>query len=453
MVHLHQPRLSGLGGNPVAPDDVLVRLAAHPAGRHGMELRRGRLPDAVAEALLTHGGADSAVRLHGDRISPAMRRRIAEHPDPEIRDAHAEYVRGCVRRGTRVSLADLEETYGLSRTELARAADADVRAALARSWYDRPLTVQAGLLADPEPAVRAVASEGRHPGIPPESADRCLADPATRANAARQVPLTAEQFARLITVDDEEVREALAANPHLTPDTVARLLDSADPLVRVALAQNRQVDDETRARLYALVEAERAAGSIAAESALTWNFIAPDWLRTAPLAERLRHLDSPYPVFRRVLASSRGLPEEAWRRLDEDPDLGVRRAAARRPDAPADVLERLLRAHGDVSHIRPTLVEHPNFPRHRLRTFADEPYPNARRLALKDPDLPEPLLEQLAADAEPFVRRAVARHPRVSGDLLDRLLADPDPNVANDAASHPALSPARMYGILAAADL
>lgn len=453
MVHLHHPRLSGLGGNPAAPEDVLVRLAAHPAGRHGVELRRGRLPDAVVEALLTHGGADSAVGLHGDRISPAMRGRIAGHPDPAIREAFPDFVRGCVARGAHVGVGDLEEVYGRPRTELARAAGADVRAAIARAWHDRPPAVQAGLLADPEPEVRAVAAAGRWSGVPPESVDRCLADPATRADAARQVPLTSGQFARLVAVDDEELRQAVAANPHLTADMVARLLDSADPLVRVALARSRHVDDETRARLYASVDAEREAGSIDAEIALTWNPVQPDWLRAAPLDERLTHLDSPYPVFRRVLASSRGLPDEAWRRLDADPDLGVRRAAARRPDVPPDVLERLLRAHGDVSHIRPTFVEHPRFPRHRLHTFAGEPSPHARCLALKDPELTEPLLEQLAADTEPFVRRATARHPRVTDDLLDRLLADPDPNVADDAAANPVLRPARMYGILADAGL
>ncbi|MFC9330862.1 hypothetical protein [Kitasatospora sp. NPDC057015] len=99
MVHLKQPQLSGLGRNAAAPAHVLVRLAAHTAGRHGLGMRRGRLPDAVVEALLTHDGRDSAVLLHGNRISPAMRRRIADHPDPAIGDAHADFVRTTVACG------------------------------------------------------------------------------------------------------------------------------------------------------------------------------------------------------------------------------------------------------------------------------------------------------------------------------------------------------------------
>ncbi|MFI0454300.1 hypothetical protein [Actinomadura sp. 6N118] len=84
----------------------------------------------------------------------------------------------------------------------------------------------------------------------------------------------------------------------------------------------------------------------------------------------------------------------------------MRRAAARRSDTPPEVLERLVRAHGDVLHIEPLLVEHPNFPRHRLRTFVDEPDPRVQYLALRDPELPVTTLQRLAAASEPFLRRA-----------------------------------------------
>lgn len=453
MTSLKHPRLSGLGRNPAASDDVLVRLAAHDAGRHGITMRRGRLTDAVVEALLTHDDGDTAVALHGDRVSPAMRRRIAEHPDPKIRDAFADFVRHTVDVGVPLGIAALEEVYGRPRTALATAPDPKVRAAVARSWYDRPDPVQAALLTDPDPEVRRVASGPKKPGVPPELWDRSLADPAVRANAARYVPLTSDQFAQLLRTEDEEIVQAVAANPHLSADMVARLLDVEDPRVRVALAQSRHVDAETRDRLYALLEAARAAGDIHAEVALNWNFSEPNWLRTAPLDERLTYLDCPHKTFRRVLASSRDLPEEAWHRLDNDPDVQVRRIAARRPDVPPAVLERLVRAHGDVHHHSPLLVEHPNFPRHALRAFIDEPDSRVRGLALEDPDLPVPALQQLAADSESFLRRGTARHPNITDALLEQLLADPEPRVADAAAANPALRPAQMQHILAEADL
>lgn len=254
-------------------------------------------------------------------------------------------------------------------------------------------------------------------------------------------------------IGEEKVHRAVAVNPHVSAETVARLLHVDDPFVRVAVAHSRHVDAETRDRLHALVEAERANGSTEAEAALTWNSTEPDWLRDAPLDERMTYLDSPCTTLRRVLASCHDLPEEAWHRLDGDPELAVRRAAARRPDAPPEILEELVRAHGDVFHVRPLLVEHPRFPRHTLRTFVDEPDPNVRYVALQDPGLPLTSLHRLAEADEPFLRRGVARHPNITDGLLERLLCDPDPQVADDAAANSALRPGRMYRILAAAGL
>lgn len=453
MTNIRHPQLSGLGRNPAASPDVLVRLAAHKAGRDGMSSRSGRLADVVAEALLAYGGADTAVRLHGHRVSPAMRRRIAEHPDPAIRDAYADFVRGMVERRVPIDVDSLEEAYGRPRTVLVRAPEPELRAAVARAWYDRPLAVQVELLADPDPQVRAAATERERPGVPPEWRERCLADPAVRVNVARYLPLSPDQFAQFVRTEDQELRQAVAENPHLSAGMVARLLDVDDPLVRVAVARSRHVDTGTRHRLYALVEAERADGSIDAEVALTWYPMEPGWLREVSLDERMTYLDCPYPEFRRVLASCWDLPERAWHRLDDDPDLSVRRAAARRPDAPPEVLERLVRAHGDVFHIRPLLVDHPNFPRRALRTFVDEPVPNVRFVALQDPGLPVAVLQRLAAASESFLRVGVARHPGVSAALLERLLSDPDPMVVDEAAANPALPPARMLEILTAAGL
>ncbi|WP_405535859.1 hypothetical protein OG787_19325 [Streptomyces sp. NBC_00075] len=453
MTSLDHPQLSGLGRNPAAPQDVLVRLAAHAAGRHGISLLRGRLADAVVEALLRHGDDTTAVGLHGDRLSAAMRRRIAEHPDPAIRDAYAQFVRDMVDCGVTMGIGDLEEAYGRPRTALVGAPSPALRAAVARAWYDRPLAVQVGLLADSDPQVRAAATERRQPGVPPEWRDRCLADPAVRVNVARYVPLTLDQFAQLMRSEDNKVHQSVARNPYLFAEMIARLLDIDDPLIRIAVAQSRHVDAETRERLHTLVEAERADGSVAADVALNWNVAEPDWLREAPLSERMTYLDCQYTIFRCVLASCRDLPDEAWHRLDNDPELMVRRAAARRPDTPPEVLERLVRAHGDVFHIRPLLVDHPNFPRHTLRTFIDETNPNVRYLALKDPELPVPALQQLATAAEPFLRRGVARHPNITEALLEQLLSDADPEVVDDAAANSTLRPTQMYQILTTADL
>jgi hypothetical protein len=361
VTNVRHPQLSGLGRNPAAPDDIIVRVAAHPAGRHGIDLRQGPLADAVVAAMLAHGGPNPA--LHGKRISPAMRRVIAEHPDPNVRDAFPGFVRETVdRTPSLLSIESLEEAYGQPREQLIRAADPKVRAAVARAWWRRPMDMQRLLLADVEPEVRARATELQQPGIPPDWRDRCLTDPATRVNAARYVPLTVEHALQLVDTGDIELHQAVAANPYLPAEAARLLQDSTDPLVLVGVAQSRHVNADIRDRIYAHLQAEQAAGNIDATIALTWNFTEPAWLRDEPLTVRLTYLDCPHAIFRRVLASCPDLPPHAWQRLDNDPNIGVRKTAARRTDAPAGVLEKLVREHGDDHHIRPRLVEHPTSP-------------------------------------------------------------------------------------------
>ncbi|MEU8763701.1 hypothetical protein [Streptomyces sp. NPDC048659] len=457
-----RPLLTGLGRNPEAPEDVLMRLAAHPDGRDGILRRTGVVPDAVVEAVLRRD-PDAAVRLRGSRISPAMRRVIAGHPDPAVRDAFPRLIRSMVAQGVVLtSLEGMEEAYGRPRAELAADRDPAVRRAIAQLWRDRPLAVQRALLTDPEAKVRNTTVVFSPPGgIPADLVEPCLTDPATQCAAAGTVPLTEAWFARLVTRGDTHVRRAVARNPHLTPGMVARLADATDAThatdatdahVRMAVARSRHTDAETRARLYALVEAEMDSGDGTARAAYHWDCGSTAWLRELPLDERLTYLECPHADFRRELASCADLPEAAWRRLDADRDVLVRRAAARRPDAPPEVLERLVREHGEASHLRPLIVEHPRFPTDRIRRLADAADPHARAVALADPELPPAVLERLAADPDDSVRAAAAGHPGAGPALLERLLSDPDDRAREEAAAHPALPSARMTGILDSAD-
>ncbi|WP_244872187.1 hypothetical protein [Catellatospora sp. TT07R-123] len=450
-MHLRHPQLSGLGRNLSAPEDVLVRLARHPAGRHGMSMRQGQLPDIAVEALLAHSDPGDTVHLHGRRISAVMQRRIAAHPDPAIRDAFPAFVRTMVERRVRVNIEDLEQVYGQPRADLLAHPDPRLRAAVAEAWRDRPLEALTRMLADTEPAVREAATRHRQPGLPAEVIAACLADPATCANVARYAELTSEQVLQLIRDGDDDLVEAVAGNPQLPAAAIEAMADVPHLVVRLAVAWSRHVDADTRDRLFSQAEAAAAAGDSDARIALAWNVTEPWWLLDEPLERRLSFLDAPRAEFRRVLADCRDLPEHAWQRLDNDPDLRVRRAAARRPDTPAEVLERLVRGHGEARRIRPTHVEHPNFPREQLRTFVEDPNPAARRAALQDPTLPVDALERLAA--EPGMRQAVAAHPMLDEALFSRLLADTDPAVVETAAANSILPPDLMYRILAELDL
>ncbi|MFB7337777.1 hypothetical protein ACFC00_40210 [Streptomyces adustus] len=190
------------------------------------------------------------------------------------------------------------------------------------------------------------------------------------------------------------------------------------------------------------MEPEKPTGSVDAWIALDRSSYEPGWLRDTPLAERLTCRDCPHAVFRRVLAADRDLPDEAWRRLDNDPDVLCPQLAA--PTAPPHVLVRLLRAHGDVCHVRPLLVDHSNFASQTLRAFVDKADLRVRVLVLQDPELPVPGLRRFADCEEGFLDAGVAGHPDIVTELLERLLADREPKVADTPAATPVLPRAQM---------
>jgi hypothetical protein len=165
----------------------------------------------------------------------------------------------------------------------------------------------------------------------------------------------------------------------------------------------------------------------------------------------------------------------AMRQLAASPKLWVRRSVARAPRLPQDVVRLLARDEDDVVRLFLTescddapaelLLEvwtwwpgslsfpgrprnHPNFPRHGLLRFADDPHPRLRMLALDDPASTADLVERLTHDPDPAVRARAAEDDRLSPASATRLLNDPDPSVRHFALRHPALPPAVLVSQL-----
>lgn len=450
------PRLSraltGLAENASAPLDVLMRLVACAPAAKRMAWRRDDLPEALVRKLLATGNTAVALALGDPRHPPAVRRLVAEHPDTAMRTAWTSFIEEQISRGGDVPkdlLADYAGPGGLA--SLAAHPDPMVRQVVASSWYDMPDDVRRALLTDPDGRVRAAAARGHRP-VPADLHESLLRDEATRSAVAWYVTLT-PRLAEELAEGDEIDRCDLAQNPTLPPEVRDRLLRDPEPTVLATVILRQDVPDAERRRIHAELAAlpERSAesfsvGMLLGGADLDRNFLG--WVYDLPLAERLRHLDSPVPAIRRAVARSDGLPADVFARLDADDEPSVRRAAAGRADTPPDVLERLVTEHGDVSHLRPMLVEHPNFPADGFVRLAAHPAPDRRRLALHGTELPVEVVTRLARDGDASVRAAAAAHPRLPGAAAAALLDDENLNVVQAAGSAAALPMTAMSRLL-----
>ncbi|MEV6147418.1 hypothetical protein [Streptomyces sp. NPDC051992] len=166
---------------------------------------------------------------------------------------------------------------------------------------------------------------------------------------------------------------------------------------------------------------------------------------------------------------------DAMRRLAVSPNLRIRRSVARAPHLPPDVVELL--AHDEDRVVRLFLTEscddapaylllevwswwsgsfsfpgrprnHPNFPRHDLLRFAEDPQPRIRLLALDDPASSASLVEWFSRDPDAQVRSRAADDPRLSPESAARLAHDADHHVRRSARQNPALPPKALIPLL-----
>ncbi|MYS11560.1 PE-PGRS family protein, partial [Streptomyces sp. SID6041] len=121
-------------------------------------------------------------------------------------------------------------------------------------------------------------------------------------------------------------------------------------------------------------------------------------------------------------------------------------------DAPAEMLMRVWQWwNGSLSAPgRPR--SHPNFPRHGLLRYADDPNPRLRQLALDDPESTVELVERLSRDPHEEVRYRAATDARLSSASAVWLLDDPHEHVRRAAAGHPALPARTLVQLLRSPD-
>ncbi|MEU8619911.1 PE-PGRS family protein [Streptomyces sp. NPDC048623] len=467
----------GLGGNPVAPDDVLIRLLdVWP-----QLLYRRDLPVAVIEAAIGHtswkmraGLAETRPDLTREQWS---RLALADAGDAGgtgdtqralivelVADARAPLTPDCLAAlaadPSPLVRVEAVRLPGLTAPQLrALAADPDTQvraAACAPAWPHLEQAVRETLLADSDAQVRTAALLRHHQDVPLD-ADRCAVLEALGASrerileTCRLAPAWAAELAR---DGDEPTRTSLALNSLLAPAALALLLTDDDESVRRIVSLRADLTEEQRAGVRHPFRPGESRNW-----ALPW--VAE--LHDDPEAMR-RLAASSHPFVRSSVARAPRLPADVVERLARDEDPTVRLFLAEScDDAPGDMLLEVWHWWDGSLSFPGRPRTHPNFPRAGLLRFAADPNPRLRRLALDDPESTPELVETLARDESAEVRGDAARDPRISPGTAVRLLDDPDdgvrlrarrsaplpldvlmrlltdPKTANDASCNPAL--------------
>ncbi|MFI9809433.1 hypothetical protein ACIHEJ_34645 [Streptomyces sp. NPDC052301] len=437
----------GIGSNPAAPDELLIRLLDVAD-----DFLHGCSRPAVLDAAVAH--PDPRVRARtADTFRPKLTaeqwvRLVRAEPSPRRRVLWAE--QACtwgaalpedlyddlLAGPSRAQAAELPGLPAHHLPSLVTDADPPVRAAACNRWEDLAAPLRARLLADTDDTVRTAALLAHHTAIPMPR--EVFASLAAHRQALEQCRFEAELEAELVRDGDTEVRRALAGNPGLGAPGVAVLAQDPHDDVRSAVALRPDLTEEQRA-------------------AVRYDFDPTSMSHTLPWVEDL-HSDpaamrrlaaSPHPLVRRSVARARHLPPDAVERLARDEDRVVRLFLAEScDDAPADLLLEVWRWwDGSFSHPdRPR--SHPNFPRAGLRRYADDPSGRMRRLVLDDPQSTAADVARLARDPEAEVRQRAAADPRLSPADAVRLLNDPADHVRGTATRHPRLPSRVLAGLL-----
>ncbi|MFI6409099.1 hypothetical protein [Streptomyces sp. NPDC050548] len=439
----------GIGSNPAAPDELLIRLLdVTPGFLHGCDR------PAVLDAAVAH--PDRQVRsTPADTFRPKLTsdqwtRLIRAEPSPSRRVHWAECARAwglelpedlyddLLAGPSRAQAAELPGLPARHLPPLAADADPRVRASACARWEDLAAPLRERLLADTDDAVRTAALLAHHTGVPmPREVFAAL--PAPR-RALEQCRLAPELEAELVRDTDADTRGGLAANPRLGASAVAVLAQDPDDDIRSTVARRADLTEEQRAA----VRHDFDPASMSRPDPLPWvRNLHGD-------SDAMRRLAvSSHPLVRRSVARARHLPPDVVERLARDEDRAVRLFLAEScDDAPAEMLLEVWRWwDGSFSHPgRPR--NHPNFPRTGLLHYAGDPVGRMRRLALDDPESTPADVARLARDPDAEVRRRAAQDPRLSPADAVRLLNDPESYVRTTAIRNPHLPSHVLAGLL-----
>ncbi|MFD7030080.1 Mucin-2 [Streptomyces sp. NPDC059917] len=455
----HASALDGVARNPALPTPLLLRLLAFDGGGDGPPrhaLQRADLPERAVAVILAHPNPRTRIEFAMSAgAGPAQRSRLVDDPSPRVRAALAYGPEWHTPRTTVAPLPDdvcarllddpdpavraalLDSPYLAPPFTASLAAHPDpvARRSAARAWEELAPAERSALLADPDPDVRRAAALGACRRDADVTA-ALLRDPGSAAEALRHGLLHRADAERCVA--EGRHLSALAENPSLPADLVERLAVDPDGDVRLAVSLRPEWDEARRMSIdFTAREFDR--GDVA-------------WVRdglTDPEVLR-RAATSTHPLLRRAAARSPHLPPDLLHLLARSGDPLVEALlCVHHPDAPEQVLMRVYARLGGTFSAWMAQT-HPRFPRAGLAArFADHEDGAYRRLAVRDPAATPALIERLSHDPEVWTRQAAAADPRLPLHRLREALHVPE--LASGAGANPALPEAEMAAVLARA--
>ncbi|WP_225636127.1 hypothetical protein [Streptomyces solaniscabiei] len=367
------------------------------------------LPSEVVDTL----AADPDVRVVAELslwATSDMAERLAAHPHAEVRRAVAGN-----KATPPAALAALVTGEGLSAARRCLVCDREEIPFVHDPQCPRldcELPPGASCDGSHESTVHAMwEAAHRNPATPTETVVGFVDHPSMLlrwALAARQ-DLPQQVFARLASDPVPGVRADLAENPAIDDALIRALAGDRDPEVRRRLAHHPRVPLDVLTRL---------AGNTRIGATLLPRIAAASPAEVEELAK------SPDPTVRMLVCQRRNLRPDIRDRLVDDPDAKVVKALAPHPGLTGTQLRAMVDRHG-------------------VQVLAN---------VAANPDAPAALLEELVR-YEPAARRVyreVARHRRATASALLICLADERARPV--AAGHPALPPSVIAKLLSDAD-
>ncbi|MER7755853.1 hypothetical protein [Kitasatospora sp. NPDC097643] len=321
--------------------EVRVRLASCPA-----------LPADVADLLAADRIGEVAAELafHTERTD--LLRRLAAHPDPEVRRA----VAGNEATPPEVLAALLDDAVEVRQLALGNPAT--------------PGEAAARFVGDPELPLRERLAT--HPGLPDEAYRYLAEDPApwVRGNLAENPAVGTPLLHRLALDDGHDIRRRIAHHPHVPLDLLSRIATT----VRIGPTLLPRIATATPAEL-------------------------------ADLASSLR------PRVRMLVAQHRGLPAPVRDRLAADPDAKVVRSIAPHPGLSPTQLATMVERFG--AQVAVGVAANPGAPADLLERLATAQAPAVRalRAIARHPHATPAALAVCLASADPRVSEAAAANP------------------------------------------